>query len=376
MEEKDRLLRRILSMTTDAPWTENIRLVRESLAALGEETDLGAIRRMYLTGGGTSLYAAEVGKSLMERIAGIPAAAVPCYSLGHYLPDNLLGPDVCLLAISQTGTARSVARCVYRAQQAGALDIAVSGFTDTCVPAAARRLILTDAKTEGPSAKSTSYVQAIVAVYLLAVAIGRANGHLTAQQAAAWDAQLAQTVRLSAQLAETVEQMYALAALYKNAPIHHCLATGPNIGTAEEGALKIIEMAWVPAEGREMEDFLHGRYREVDASTPILLLAPRGPAREKLLDTLGSARRIHAPAIVLTDDPEPAVRRLATHVVPMPGGVDEYLTPMLYITPLWLYAHRLGILRGADPAGNRHGFVPTGYDYRAHYDEDGRPLDS
>ena len=51
---------------------------------------------------------------------------------------------------------------------------------------------------------------------------------------------------------------------YKNAPIHHCLAAGPNVGTVEEGALKIIELAWVPAEGREMEDFLHGRYREVD----------------------------------------------------------------------------------------------------------------
>jgi len=48
---------------------------------------------------------------------------------------------------------------------------------------------------------------------------------------------------------------------------------------------------------------------------------------------------------------------------------------LLYITPLWLYAHRMGLLRGGDPAGNRHGFIPTGYDYRAHYDETGMPLE-
>ena len=74
MEEKDRLLQRILSLTTSAPWTENLRLNRESIRTLCEEGMLGRIRRMYLTGGGTSLYAAEVGRSYMERMAGcLPA---------------------------------------------------------------------------------------------------------------------------------------------------------------------------------------------------------------------------------------------------------------------------------------------------------------
>ncbi|MFQ9992958.1 hypothetical protein [Ruthenibacterium lactatiformans] len=34
MEEKDRLLQRILSLTTSAPWTENLRLNRESIRTL------------------------------------------------------------------------------------------------------------------------------------------------------------------------------------------------------------------------------------------------------------------------------------------------------------------------------------------------------
>ena len=69
MEEKDRLLQRILSLTTSAPWTENLRLNRESIRTLCEEGMLGRIRRMYLTGGGTSLYAAEVGRSYMEPVS-------------------------------------------------------------------------------------------------------------------------------------------------------------------------------------------------------------------------------------------------------------------------------------------------------------------
>lgn len=374
MAEQERLLERILSLTTKAPWEENIRLNRQSIAALCRAADLGKIRHVYLTGGGTSLYAGEVGKSYLEKLAGVHAQAVPCYYCSRYLPAGLLQKDVCLLAISQTGRARSVADSVRAAQRAGALDIAVSGFPEAPVPAAASHVILTDAKTEGPSVKSTAYTQALTALYLLAVAIGVANGHLTAAQAAYWDAQLEQTVQKSAELAGAAAQMNRLAELYQNAPIHHCLATGPNIGTAEEGALKIIEMSWVPAEGREMEDFLHGRYREVDETTPLLLLAPKGPSKSKLLDTLGSAKQINAPTIVLTDDDDPLLEKLAAHVVKMPGGVDEYLTPMLYITPLWLYAHRLGLLRKSDPAGSRHGFVPTNYVYAEHFDAKGDPL--
>lgn len=374
MEEKDRLLQRILSMTTPVPWLENMRLNRTSIETLSKELPLARIRQMYLTGGGTSLYAAEVGRNYVQKLAGIPAEAIPCYSFAHYMPSELLSEDVCLLAISQTGTARSVADCIRKTQNAGALDVAVSGFTHTPVPTVASHLILTDAKTEGPSAKSTSYVQAIVAVYLFALAIGTANGNLTRQQVKWWNEQLEHTVEKSTQVIHVLDQMNALAEKYRNAPIHHCLAAGPNVGTVQEGALKIIEMAWIPAEGREMEDFLHGRYREVDSSTPLLLVAPRGNSKKKLLDTLGSAKQIQAPTIVLTDDEDPVIAKLATHVVQMPGGIDEYLTPMLYITPLWMYAHRLGVLRGTDPAGNRHGFVPTGYNYWDHYDEKGNSM--
>ena len=372
MHTKEQLLERIMSLTTDVPWRESIRLSRESLKGISEKANLGRIKHVYLTGGGTSLYAAEVGKAYIEKIAGVHAEAVPCYWFSRYMPAALLGPDVLLVGISQTGTALSVAESVAAAQKAGALDIAVSGYYDRPVPAAARHVIMTDAAYEGPTVKSISYVQALVAVYLLALEIGKANGNLNSDGAAYWDDQLELAVVKSAELASLVNQVYDLAGIYKDAPIHHVLATGPNVGTVEEGALKIIEMAWVPSEGRELEDFLHGRFRIVDSTTPLLLLAPKGPVRSKLLDTLGAASHINAPTIVFTDDDDPLIARMAKHVVKMPGGLDEYVTSMVYITPLWMYGHRLGILRGTDPAGNRHGFVPTAYNFYQHFDGDGK----
>ena len=51
------------------------------------------------------------------------------------------------------------------------------------------------------------------------------------------------------------------------------LGTGPNLGTAQEGALKICEFAWVFGACEELEDFAHGRFREADGKIPLLLLA-------------------------------------------------------------------------------------------------------
>ena len=358
-------------MTTDLPWRESIRLSKDSIKEISEKTDLAHIKHVYLTGGGTSLYAAEVGKAYMEAIAGVRAEAVPCYWFSRYMPLAVLGRDALLIGISQTGTALSVAKSIELAQSTGALDIAVSGYTDKPVPAAARHVVMTDARKEGPTVKSTSYVQALIAVYLLAIEIGKANGALNIEKASYWDKQLELAIVKSSELAPLVNQVYDLAEQYKEAPIHHVLATGPNVGTVEEGSLKIIEMAWVPSEGRELEDFLHGRFRIVDKTTPLLFIAPEGATKSKLLDALGAARHIDAPTIVFTDDDDPLLTKMARHLVRMPSGLDEYLTPMVYITPLWMYGHRLGILLGTDPAGNRHGFTPTAYDYTQHFDSEG-----
>jgi len=231
---------------------------------------------------------------------------------------------------------------------------------------------MTDAaRMEGRGCKSTSYVEAILGALELAIVFGRANGSLSAEKEAYWREQLALTIEKAALIPALKDQMFKLAEMYKDAPAHYAMGTGPNQGTVEEGALKIIEMGWVTCEAEELEDFLHGRYREVGEDTPMLIVAPKGESFEKMLDALGSSKEINAPTIVFTDDPNPLIKKLAKHVVMMPGGIDEYMTPLLYIIPMWLYGHHIGMARGTDPAGNRYGFIPTDYYYDEHYDAEG-----
>jgi glucosamine 6-phosphate synthetase-like amidotransferase/phosphosugar isomerase protein len=131
------------------------------------------------------------------------------------------------------------------------------------------------------------------------------------------------------------------------------LASGPNLGTIHEGALKVIEMAKMYSEPTELEDFLHGRYREVDQVTPMFFLAPEGRSSAHLLDVLTTNVYVKAPSVVFTDQITPPLREMASQILQLPS-LDELATPLLYATPLHYFAHQMAIARGWDPLSRRY----------------------
>ena len=145
---------------------------------------------------------------------------------------------------------------------------------------------------------------------------------------------------------------------YGSAPKVFVLGTGPNLGTAEEASLKIIEMAKMYSECQELEDFFHGRLREVDQHSPMFFIAPQGGASDRILDFLTVTDMIKAPSVVITDNVTPGIQRLATHVVMMPVSLEELATPLLYILPMYIFGYEMALQRGHDPTARRYNLVP------------------
>jgi glutamine---fructose-6-phosphate transaminase (isomerizing) len=221
-------------------------------------------------------------------------------------------------------------------------------------------VILTGGEDDQISVKTKSYVQALIPIYLLAV-------HL------AGDTQLKSywldQINLAAQgahhfLQEGLNQIKQLAENYARAPNVFVLGTGPNLGTAEEASLKIIEMAKMYSECQELEDFMHGRLREVDQNSPLFFIAPRGNASHRVLDFLTVADMIHAPSIVLTDHVTSGIQQLATHVIQIPVSLDEFATPLLYVLPMHIFGYEMAFQRGYDPTARRYDIVPQKVRYQ------------
>jgi len=347
------LLTNILSLAEAETWRSGDLSEQNILAWLKGLDDLD-LSHVYFTGCGTSLYAGQVGTYAMEALAHIPAEAVAGFAFATYAERALLGPQTLVVGISATGNTQATVDALTRAKEASALTLALTGDVGSKVTQVADATI----PVSGPltvSVKTRAYVQTLVALYLLALRLAEASRSVSSEFVNHWERQLARAAEASRNFLENQSaEIEGIAREYAEASNVFVLGTGPNGGTAEEAALKFIEMAKVCSEAQDLENFLHGRLREVDGSTPMILIAPHGPASRRVLDVLTVTDYVGAPSVVLTDESTADVERLATHVVQLPGGLDELATPLLYITPLYLLGYYLAKHRGYDPGARRY----------------------
>jgi glucosamine--fructose-6-phosphate aminotransferase (isomerizing) len=306
------MLTNIRALADPVTWQKSIDLAEESLSIWLKIPR--TFRQIYLIGHGSSLYNGQVGEHVIEHITGIPSKAVPAFAFSTYIEPRLLGPQTLVIGISTTGGTQSVGEALDRAGELGSPTLAITAHQNSMIAQNAEAVILTGGEDDQISVKTKSYVQALIPLYMLAI-------HLAGDQRlrSYWLDQINLAAQGARQfLQEGWGQIKQLAGQYASAPKVFVLGTGPNLGTAEEASLKVIEMAKMYSECQELEDFFHGRLREVDQNSPLFFIAPNGRASRRVLDFLTVMNMIDAPAIMITDQVSPAIQRLATHVVHLP----------------------------------------------------------
>ena len=352
------MLRNILSLANRETWQKSIDLADEALAAwlpMPQE-----IKQIYLVGHGSSLFNGLVGEYILEYIAGVPCKAVPAFAFSTYMEHRRLNAQTLVIGISTTGETNSVSTVVERARDAGSPTLAITAHRDSLITYSADVVIPTGGEDDQISVKTKSYIQALIPLYLIALRLSK-----NSQQRNHWLEQILLAAEGARQFLEKQqEEIKQLTEKFAKAPNVFVLGTGPNLGTAEEASLKIIEMAKMYSECQELEDFFHGRLREVDPNSPVFFIAPNGRSNRRVLDFLTVLDRIKAPSVVLTDIPSPGIQRLATHVIQIPISLDEYATPLLYVLPMHLFGYEMALQRGYDPTARRYNLVPQNVKYQ------------
>ena len=367
MSSVNPILTSIRTLADPATWEKAVALADECLPALTGQLRPDEIGRVYLVGCGTSYYAGQVGRYFVERLAQIPAQAVQAYEFAAYAEPALLGRGTLAVAISTSGDTEAAANALVRARDSGARTLAVTATAGSLVTQVAEATVLTGGEGDTPPAKTSSYVQSLITLWMLAQHLAEPKGLGDPARVAARRGEIeTAAVAASRYMAGAETAMFGLARRYASASAVFVVGSGPNVGTAQEGALKVVEMSKLFADARELEDFAHGRFRVVDPSTLFVVLAPGGRASNKVLDFLTATAHVKAPTIVVTDEPSSAIKGLATHVVEVPRGVSELASPLVTIIPLYLFAYQLAFERGWDPMSRRYeDFYPQKMRYAA-----------
>ncbi len=370
--QNEKLRLQLLSLSDPACWDDTENRTRQTISRYKDDKELARVEMVYLIGHGTSLATAMNAEFLFTRLAGVPARAVAAYEFRTYPEKYLVHADRTLVVgLSCSGNTESVVRGLEQARNLGALTMCISGSGDIKAAAVSDYRVCAHTEVEkegGMTAYSVSHLFILFGALQAALLLGQKRGFLDADQVNYWEQQWLEVKKAMKELPVLFKTMGDVVSGYEESQLHNLavLGTGPNYGTAQEGALKICEFAWIFGACEELEDFAHGRFREIDGKIPLFLLAPHANNSRKVLDLLAGCEIANTRTYIFAEEKQPQYDSFDAQFIQMPHIEEEVLTPFLYVYPLWYFGFHYRCRQQELVGERRFGLLATDINYDAY----------
>ncbi|MGI9171062.1 MAG: glutamine--fructose-6-phosphate transaminase (isomerizing), partial [Candidatus Nanopelagicus sp.] len=221
---------------------------------------------------GTAYNAGLVGKYAIEKWGQIPVDVELASEYRYREPS--LNKKTLVIPISQSGETMDTLMALRYAKSKGATIFSVCNTNGSTIGRESDSVLYTYAGPEIAVASTKAFATQLIAMYLIALEIGKQLGHLSKKDVKSITEQLAALPAKVEQVLETVEPLRELTRKFKDAG--SILFLGRHVGfpTALEGALKLKELAYMHAEGFAGGELKHGPIALIDKGTPVVSIMP------------------------------------------------------------------------------------------------------
>jgi glucosamine--fructose-6-phosphate aminotransferase (isomerizing) len=292
---------------------------------------------VFLAARGTSDNAGRYANYLWGSFNGLPVAlATPSLFTFYHRPPRLQGALV--VAVSQSGQSPDIVSVLEEGRRQGCPTLAITNELGSPLAQTADYVIDIQAGQEAAVAATKTYTAELMAVAMLSVALsGDQDCRQLLSQAPGW---VRQALELDEQIARIAER-------YRFMEQCVVIGRGYNYATAFEWSLKLKELTYVIADPYSSADFRHGPIAMVDSGFPVMAVAHSGQVFQDILSLLERLRGdLKAELLVISDRPE--ALSTAQSPLALPGGIPEWLSPLVAIVPAQLFAYHLTRAKGYD----------------------------
>ncbi len=325
---------------------EALRATADGLAGLTLPPAIAGASRLTVVACGSSLPAAGTARHAIEQATGLPMD-LEIASEFRDRPAPPAAGSVALL-VSQSGETADTLATMPALAARGVPCIGVVNVPGSAIGRQSDLLWPTAAGPELGVAATKSFTAQLHALLALGLRLGQQRGTIAPEFDAALAAALeaAPEVVDAAQAAEPHCVEIARRLVREGEALF--LGRGPGAALAAEGALKLKELSYLHAEGFAAGELKHGPIALVREGTPVIAIAPGGPALPKLLANMSAVRARGAYVVALTDEAgEAACREAADEVLVLPGATPE-VAPFAAAVALQLIAYHAALLLGHD----------------------------
>ena len=298
-----------------------------------------AFTHVVMAARGSSDNAARYAQYLWGAHNGVNVAlAAPSLYTLYASPPDLDGSLV--VGVSQSGESPDLLAVMEHGKRQGRPTLAITNNPESPMASLADRHLDIGAGPELAVAATKSYTAQLMAVAALSAALEGSEGHHEA---------LSQVSDVVARTLEQADRIAAAALALRDQSRCVAIGRGYNHSTVFEWALKIAELSYIVAQPFSAADFRHGPLALVEPGLAVLAVATEGPLFEDVADLIETVRHGGARVIAISDREDCP----ADDLIVLPGGLEEWLTPIPITVAAQVFTYHLTVARGHDPNNPR-----------------------
>jgi glucosamine--fructose-6-phosphate aminotransferase (isomerizing) len=308
-----------------------------------EDSLLQHLEAIYITACGTAYHAGLYGKYLIEALTGVPTE-VEIGSEFRYrermFKDKSLG-----IVISQSGETADTLAAMRRMKAEGIPVFAITNVASSSVARESDWVFHTKAGPEVAVASTKAYTAQLLSLALFALRLkGAREGSEDLRTKG-----LVQELQKLPILAETTFNLEGKIQAYANRlrylTDYFMLGRGLDYVTAMEGALKLKEISYVHCEAYPAGELKHGPLALITSGKQGCLLATQRHLLPKIHSNLKEVKARGAEVLILRFSDSEEMEADETFILP---ATSDYLSPLLAIIPLQLFAYYMAKEKGCD----------------------------
>ncbi|MBI4668629.1 MAG: glutamine--fructose-6-phosphate transaminase (isomerizing) [Elusimicrobia bacterium] len=334
--------------------TLRARTYEENLTSLLAEIGLtpqsaADISRIQFLACGTAHHAGMVGEYLFEKWAGL-AAKADIASEFRYSARNLQ-PGTLVIAVSQSGETADTLAAVRMAKSCkGVLTAGIVNQIGSTLTRETGGTLYTRCGPEIGVASTKAYLAQLAAIYLLALAFGKARGSISSREFRSLTEELLELPhKLRVVLAGLERPVTELAREFQDSKGFLYLGRHVLYPIALEGALKLKEISYIHAEGYAAGEMKHGPIALIDREMPVFVFNPKGCGLyEKMRSNIEEARARGGRILAVITKGDAKMSRMAYRVMEIPSASHEFFEPVLCVAAAQLFAYHMANLKGLD----------------------------
>jgi glucosamine--fructose-6-phosphate aminotransferase (isomerizing) len=310
-----------------------------------DEDWLADVEKVVMIACGTSHYAAQLGKYVLEKFARVPVEVDLASEFRYREP--IVTDDTLCVPISQSGETADTLAAMREARERGAKVMSIVNVIESTIARESDGVLYQHAGPEIGVASTKAFTTQLAAVNMLAIWLGRRRGVLDREEGQRMIQELREVPNKMERILAETDSYEHIAREYSSAESFLYLGRGNQFPIAREGALKLKEISYIHAEGYAAGEMKHGPIALIDEDLPVVVIAPKSGVYDKMVSNLEEVKARKGRVIAVATEGDDQIREYADVTLDIPESA-EFVQPMLSAVAVQMLAYHVADFKGTD----------------------------